>query len=833
MTFPLNRRKFVQLAGVAAIATKLPAEASLSTPQEPLRLWYSKPAADWDEALPIGCGRLGAMIFGGTDTERLQLNEDTLCSEEPHQGNLPLDIQPEFDHVEALLRAGEYAEASTLMTKKWTGRSWPCYQPMADLNLQFANHRDATDYMRELDLSDAVSRVRYNAHGVSYTREYFASFPDRVVVARFQAAKGGTLNFRASLRSEHPTAKVEALGKDGLVMRGQVPGFVLRRTLEWVERRGEQWKYPELWDSTGKRRPFAKQVLYGDEVNGRGTFFETRFRITALGGTIAVEGNELKVEGAREAVLILSAASSYNGPQKSPSREGLDPGMAARRDLAAAFPRSFQELKARHLEDYHALFHRASINLGSSGLASSLPTDQRIARFQEGNDPSFAALYLQFARYLTISGSRAGTQALNLQGIWNQDVIPPWASGYTTNINVEMNYWPVDTLNLSECFEPLDRLITEASINGSETARSMYHRRGWVLHHNTTLWRGTQPVDNDATPSFWNMGGAWLCEHLWEHYQFTRDRAFLERSYPIIKGAAEFLSDWLVPDKNGKLVTAAGCSPENYFKYTAPDGSVKVSGVSMGPTMDIAITRQVLRNCIDAAKTLGRDEALRDDLKQRMDQLLPYQIGKEGQIQEWATDFAETDVHHRHVSHLYGVYPDHQITSDTPELMTAVKRTLERRGDEGTGWSRAWKICLWARLGDGNHAYRLTSNLFQLAKSSDAASERGGLMPNMFCSCPPMQIDGNFGGAAGIAEMLLQSQHDTVHLLPALPDAWPDGSFHGFRTRAGCTVSATWKSGKLVSAQITSLHGGSVNVVHSGKSHVLQLKPAEVRNLTV
>jgi alpha-L-fucosidase 2 len=833
MTFPLNRRKFVQLAGAAAVATKLRAEPPTAAPEDPLRLWYNKPAADWDEALPIGSGRLGAMIFGGTDAERLQMNEDTLYSEEPHQGDLPLDVEPDFAQVEILLRAGEYAEASRLMTKKWTGRSWPCYQPMADLNLQFEGHGGAADYVRELDLSDAVSRVRYTAHGVTYTREYFASFPDRVLVARFQASKAGTLSFRASLRSEHPTAKVEALGRDGLVMRGQVPGFALRRTLDWVKKRGEQWKYPELWDSNGNRSPFAKQVLYGDEVNGRGTFFETRFNVTAKGGTVAVKEGQLEVKGAQEVVLILSAASSYNGPQKSPSRDGVDPGLLAKRDLTAASSKGFQQLRTRHLQDYHALFHRTSIHLGSSGAAGQVPTDERIARFHEGNDPSLAALYLQFARYLTISGSRAGTQPLNLQGIWNREVIPPWASGYTTNINVEMNYWPVDTLNLSECFEPLDRLITEAYVNGAETARSMYHRKGWVLHHNTTLWRGTQPVDNDATPSFWNMGAAWLCEHLWEHYQFTRDRSFLERSYPILKGAAEFLSDWLVPDANGKLVTAAGCSPENHFKYIAPDGSVQISGVSMGPTMDMAITRQIFRNCIDAAKTLDRDEAFCDELSHRMDQLLPYQIGKAGQIQEWAIDFEETEPHHRHVSHLYGVYPDHQITSKTPELMAAVKRSLELRGDVGTGWSRAWKICLWARLMDGNHAYRLVENLFQAAKSSGSEPAGGGLMPNMFCSCPPMQIDGNFGGAAGIVEMLLQSQHDTVHLLPALPDAWPDGSFRGFRTRAGCEVSAAWKNGKLVSAGITSIHGGNVEVIHSGKSNVLQLKAGETRQLSV
>lgn len=831
MAYSLNRRKFVQLAGGVAIATRLHAESATPEMDAPLRLWYNRPAADWDEAIPIGSGRLGAMIFGGVENELLQLNEDTLYSEEPGQGDLPLDVQPKFAQVEDLLRSGQYAEASDVITKNWTGRSWPCYQPMADLKIQFSGHAANKDYMRELDLSNAVSRVRYTVEGIAYTRQYFASFPDRVIVARFQASRPGALSFRALLRSEHPTAKVTTIGNAGLVLHGQAPGIALRRTLEWVEKRGEQWKYPEIWDRDGKRRPYAKQVLYGDEVGGRGMFFETHLRVITDGNVVTAD-DELEIHGAKEAVLILSAATSYNGSQKSPSREGIDPSIAAKKDLVAAAGKSFKVLRARHLQDYHVLFQRAALHLGSSGAAEKLPTDERITRFDEGKDPTFAALYLQFSRYLTISGSRAGTQPLNLQGLWNREVIPPWASGYTTNINLEMNYWPVDTLNLSDCFEPLERLIAEASVTGAATARSMYHRKGWVLHHNTTLWRGTQPVDNNAMPAFWNMGAGWLCEHLWEHYLFTRDRAFLERSYPVMKSAAEFLSDWLVQDKSGRLVTAAGISPENRFKYVASDGQVKTAGVCMGPTMDIAITRQVFRNCITAATELGRDVEFCGNLQQKMDQLLPYQIGKAGQLQEWPVDFEETQKNHRHVSHLYGLYPDHQINAETPQLMAAAKRSLDLRGDEGTGWSRAWKICLWARLQDGNHAYRLVEQLFQPAKSKDASSERGGLMPNMFCSCPPMQIDGNFGGAAGITEMLLQSQRDSVHLLPALPDAWPDGSFRGFRTRAGCEVSASWANGKLVSASIRSDHGGKVEVLYSGKRQVFQLKPGETQRFT-
>lgn len=795
-----------------------------------LRLWYRQPAQDWNEALPIGNGHLGAMIFGGIAEDHLQLNENTLYSDEPGRRDLPLDVSADFERVVSLLRAGDYAEAGEIITRKWCGRAQPCYQPLGDLHLGFENHSAASDYERELDLSQALCSVRYKSGGAAFQREYFASHPDRALVVRLTADGPAALTFRARLSSVHPTAKAMADGQDTIVLAGQAPGLALRRTLEWVEERGDQWKYPELWDKDGRRRPNAKPVLYGGEIGGLGMRFEARLKAIPVGGSVSASEAGLAVKDAREVLLLLTAATSYNGFDKSPSREGADQSALAREALARASRRSYSALREAHVADYKNLFDRVSINLGAGG--GNLPTPERVTRSIDVDDPGLAALYFQFGRYLMIAGSRPGGQPLNLQGLWNPHVIPPWAGAYTTNINTEMNYWLAEVANLSECHEPLMRMLTELTVTGGEVARKMYQRRGWVEHHNTTIWRDAQPVDNDARPSFWPSGGAWLATHAWEHYLFTGDRDFLARQgYPILKGAAEFLADWLVDDGKGHLVTAASNSPEIDFVYEDRRGEKRTAGVSMGPTMDLGIVRHLFGACIEAAQLLGRDPALRNELKAKLDKLLPYQVGRRGQLQEWPADFPESDPRHRHVSHLFALHPSNQLTPRTPDLFVAALRSLELRGDGGTGWSRAWKINFWARLLDGNHAHLLVRNLLQLSRTAQARMDRGGVYPNLLCSHPPFQIDGNFGGAAGIAEMLLQSHAGEIRLLPALPRAWPDGQVRGLRARGAFQLDFAWQARNLLWAELRSLKGNPCNIRYGQQTRTFETKPGATYRL--
>ena len=770
-----------------------------------MKLWYRRAAQQWTEALPVGNGRLGAMVFGGLKQERLQLNEDTLYAGEPGPvGTVP--IYGYVDRVFKLIQAGKYQEANDIVNRHMLGRNHQTYTTLGDLRLQMAHGDDPTGYRRQLDLETAMVRITYRLDDARYTREVFATAADQVIVIRLSCDKPGRISFSARLETPHAFARLVPQGVADIALTGKAPMHGCNRSIRQIRQMGDTHKYPNLFDADGRLKVNAGEednIVYAADERGKGMTFLARLRAIAEGGRVAADKDGLHVTDANAVTLLLAADTSYNGFDKSPSRQGVDPAVQCERDLAAAARKSYEQLRNDHVALYQSLFERVELDIGTT-QAADLPTEERIRHFAQTGDPHLAVLFFQFARYLMIASSWPGSQPANLQGIWSDQVHAAWNGGYTTNINVEMNYWPVELLNLAECHEPLFRLIDECAINGRKTARLSYKCRGWVTHHNVSIWRITDPIDNQARFSFWPMAGGWLCRHLWEHYQFGGDEQFLaERAYPAMKGAAEFYLDWLREDEHGRLVTPVATSPEIGFE--TPDG--QKAAVSMGSTMDMSIIRELFANCIAAAKELDIDAKFRAELEEKLPRLLPFQVGRHGQLQEWYRDWDNPNEHHRHLSHMYGLYPAEQITpSRTSKLAAAARKSLEIRGLGNVAWSKAWQLNLWARLADRERAYEQLASLL---------SEN--LNPNLLAQCYarrplPFDIDPNFGAAAGIAEMLLQSHLGQIHLLPALPKAWPRGTVKGLRARGGFEVGIAWENGKLSEAVIRSKLGRNCRV---------------------
>ncbi len=742
-------------------------EVARSQPAGDLLLWYDEPSGEeWVRAMPVGNGRLGAMVYGNTHIERIQLNENTIWAGSPYRNDSPAARQA-LPKVRELIFEGKHEQAQQLAGETFfSGPYGMPYQTVGDLLLSFPGHGEVQNYYRDLNLETAVATTRYSLNGVEYTRKVFSSAPDDVIVIQLSASHPESITFSASMESPQQSTVSVKNGK--LILSGK----------------------------SGDHEGIPGKVRFQSI-----TAFETKE------GSVVATDSTVNVSKADEVTIRISIVTNF----KRYDDISADEQALARDYLNHARQKSYSQILEAHTDDYQTFFNRVELDLGSAG-APGKPTDERVADFARGADPQLIELYFQFGRYLLISSSRPGSQPANLQGIWNQQMTPPWDSKYTLNINAEMNYWPAQLTNLDEMHEPLIQMVKELSITGQETADVMYGADGWVTHHNTDIWRITGPVDG-VFWGMWPMGGAWLTHQLWEKYLYSGDEEYLKEVYPVLKSSADFYVDFLVEEpEHGWLVVAPSNSPEN-----APQSRSGVS-IAAGVTMDNQLVFELFTNTIRAAEVLGRDSVFVETLKEKRAQLPPMQVGRLGQLQEWMEDLDSQDDKHRHVSHLFGLYPAAQISPyRTPDLFDAARTSLEYRGDVSTGWSMGWKVNFWARLLDGNHALKLIED--QLAP---VGSERnlggGGTYPNLFDAHPPFQIDGNFGCTAGIAEMLMQSHDGAIHLLPALPSEWDSGRISGLRARGGFIIeSLTWEDGRVSELKIKSTLGGNVRLRAAGE----------------